>query len=493
MTGDDRDGRCTGHAILFDIPAGPGEHGIARRSQGREIRGSCARYENRPSTGWQLQEIYEPPQCHDPDMRHARGSQPLEQLQCRSRIAGLCGNSIIEVAQVTGSRSGTSSRLLTEVVQVGPRTPGRIVENRIHMASLRQKDFPITIPNSRGGPDFSSEKLCCACWPRGRSVTRGRSMNTREPSLPFDVAGLDRYLTDVIAGFRGPIRVQQFAHGQSNPTYLLETSNERYVLRRKPPGVLLPSAHAVDREFRVMRALLPTDVPVPRTLCYCDDDSVIGTAFYVMEYIEGRIFQDVSLHSLQPAQRTAIYSELNRVIAALHRVEPANIGLGDFGKHGGYVARQVARWTKQYRAAELQQIDAMERLMEWLPQHIPAEQPSRITHGDNRLDNVILHPREPRILAVIDWELATLGDPLADFVYHCMPWRLPPGLGGSLLGSDLEVLGIPTESEYVRSYCERTDRARFEHFDFYMAFGMFRLAAILQGVAARAVQGNASG
>jgi len=276
-------------------------------------------------------------------------------------------------------------------------------------------------------------------------------MNTREPSLSFDVAGLEGYLTGVIAGFRGPIRVQQFVHGQSNPTYLLETASQRYVLRRKPPGVLLPSAHAVDREFRVMRALLPTDVPVPRTLCYCDDDSVIGTAFYVMEYIEGRIFQDVSLETLQPAERTAIYSELNRVIAALHRVEPANIGLGDFGKHGGYVARQVARWTKQYRASELQRIDALERLMEWLPQHIPAEQPSRITHGDYRLDNVIFHPREPRILAVIDWELATLGDPLADFVYHCMPWRLPPGLGGSLLGSfyppapgaELDAAGLP--------------------------------------------------
>jgi aminoglycoside phosphotransferase (APT) family kinase protein len=219
---------------------------------------------------------------------------------------------------------------------------------------------------------------------------------------------------------------------------------------------------------------------------------VIGTAFYIMEYIEGRIFQDVSLQSLQPAERAAIYSELNRVIAALHRVEPVNIGLGDFGKHGRYVARQVARWTKQYRASELQRIEAMERLMEWLPQHIPAEQPSRITHGDYRLDNVIFHPREPRILAVIDWELATLGDPLADLVYHCMPWRMPPGLGGSLLESDLAALGIPTESEYVSSYCERTGRATFEHFDFYMAFGMFRLAAILQGVAARAVQGNAS-
>jgi len=308
-------------------------------------------------------------------------------------------------------------------------------------------------------------------------------MNTREPSLALDVAALDSYLSDVIAGFRGPIGVRQFVHGQSNPTYLLETSHERYVLRRKPPGVLLPSAHAVDREFRVMRALLPTEVPVPRTLCYCDDSNVIGTAFYVMEYVEGRVFTDVLLESLLPDERTAIYAELNRVIAALHCVDPIRAGLGDFGKPGGYVARQVARWTKQYRASESRRIEAMEQLICWLPQHIPPEQPSRIAHGDYRLDNVIFHPREPRILAVIDWELATLGDPLADFVYHCMPWRLPPELAGP---------GIPTESDYVRAYCQCTGRPTLEHFDFYMAFGMFRLAAILQGVAARAAQGNAS-
>jgi len=255
---------------------------------------------------------------------------------------------------------------------------------------------------------------------------------------------------------------------------------------------LLPSAHAVDREFRVMRALLATDVPVPRMLCCCDETSVIGTAFYVMEYVEGRIFQDVCLQSMQPVGRAAIYDELNRVIAALHSLEPVDIGLGDFGRPDGYVARQVARWTRQYRASETQRIDAMEKLMEWLPQHIPPEQPSRITHGDYRLDNVIFHPHEPRILAVIDWELATLGDPLADFVYHCMPWRLPRGVSGPLPGSNLEVPGIPTEPEYVHSYCKRSGRAGFAHFDFYMAFGMFRLAAILQGVAARAVQGNAS-
>jgi aminoglycoside phosphotransferase (APT) family kinase protein len=317
-------------------------------------------------------------------------------------------------------------------------------------------------------------------------------MNTRPPSLTFNVEALEQYLASSITCFRGPIAVQQFVHGQSNPTYLLECGSNRYVLRRKPPGRLLPSAHAVDREFRVMRALLPTDVPVPRTLCYCDDESVIGSVFYVMEYVEGRIFQDLYLDSIPASGRTAIYDELNRVIAALHRVEPANVGLGDFGKHGGYVARQVARWTKQYRASETRRIDAMERLIEWLPQHIPAEQPSRVTHGDYRLDNVIFHPREPRILAVIDWELATLGDPMADFVYHCMPWRLPSGSQSSLTGRDVTALGIPTEPEYVRRYCERTGRASFEHFDFYMAFSMFRLAAFLQEVAARALQGIAS-
>ncbi|MBS0420409.1 MAG: phosphotransferase family protein [Proteobacteria bacterium] len=300
-------------------------------------------------------------------------------------------------------------------------------------------------------------------------------MNTREPSLPLDVAALDSYLTDVIAGFRGPICARPFVHGQANRTYLLETSHERYVLRRKPPCVL-PSANAVEREFRVMRALLPTEVPVPRTLCYCDDSTVIGTPFYVMEYIEGRVFEDVRLESLAPDERKAIYAALNRVIAALHSVDPERAGLGDFGKPGGYVGRQVARWTRQYRACEAQRIEAMEQLIAWLPQHTPAQQPCRIAHGNYRLDNVIFHPREPRILAVLDWELATLGDPLADFVYHCMPWRVAPELTGP---------GIPTESAYVRAYCERTGRAAVEHFDFYMAFGMFRRAALLRGVAAQ--------
>jgi aminoglycoside phosphotransferase (APT) family kinase protein len=317
-------------------------------------------------------------------------------------------------------------------------------------------------------------------------------MNTAAPSLPFDVGGLERHLGAVIPGFRGPLTVRQFVHGQSNPTYLLESGPERYVLRRKPPGVLLPSAHAVDREFRVMRALRNTGVPVPQTLCYCDADAVIGTPFYVMEYVEGRIFQDVGLADMTQAERAAIYDELNRVIATLHDVDPVGIGLGDFGKPGGYIARQIARWSKQYRASETHRIEAMERLIEWLPQQLPPDEPARITHGDYRLDNVIFHPREPRIVAVIDWELATLGDPLADFAYHCMPYRLPAELGGSLVGLDIPALGIPTETEYVRRYCERTGRVSLEHMDFYIAFGLFRMAAILQGVAARALQGNAS-
>jgi aminoglycoside phosphotransferase (APT) family kinase protein len=315
---------------------------------------------------------------------------------------------------------------------------------------------------------------------------------SQAPTLPFDAGRLELFLSSAIPDARGALTVSQFAHGQSNPTYLVASSGGRYVLRRKPPGALLPSAHAVDREFRVMSALHGTEVPVPRMLCYCADETVIGTAFYMMEYVEGRIFKDVSLPEIAREERAAIYAELNRVIAALHRIEPAAVGLGDFGKPGRYVERQIARWSQQYRASETQRIEAMERLMDWLPRQIPLEPGSGIAHGDYRLDNVIFHPTEPRILAVIDWELATLGDPLADFAYHCMPYRLPPSLGGSLLSHDLSALRIPGEAEYVQRYCEHTGRGSLEHLDFYMAFGMFRLAAILQGVAARARQGNAS-
>ncbi len=309
---------------------------------------------------------------------------------------------------------------------------------------------------------------------------------------PFATGRLREFLAAHGCAPRGPLTVRQFAHGHSNPTYLLEGAATRLVLRAKPPGRLLPSAHAVDREFRVMQALRPTAVPVPQVVAYCEDESVIGAAFYVMEFVAGRIFQDIGLAENSPAERAAIYAELNRVIARLHALDPAAIGLDSFGKPHGYVRRQIERWTRQYRASETHRIEAMERLIEWLPAHLPPEQPARIAHGDYRLDNVIFHPREPRIAAVIDWELATLGDPLADFAYHCMPWRLAPDLAGTVMHGDVGAPGIPPLQDYLQWYEQHTGCAAGRHFDYYMAFGMFRLAAILQGVAARALQGNAS-
>lgn len=315
----------------------------------------------------------------------------------------------------------------------------------------------------------------------------------------FDVARLERYLADHVpeigsdfadsVSARGErITVRQFSGGQSNPTYLVAAGEARCVLRRKPSGVLLPSAHAVDREFRVIGALASTPVPVPRAIAYCDDADVIGTPFYLMEYVEGTVYWDHDLPGLAPGQRAAVYDELNRVIAELHRVDPSAIGLGDFGRPGNYCARQIARWTKQYRASEGERIEEMEHLIEWLPAHAPAIEPYGLTHGDYRLDNVIFAAGEPRIRAVIDWELSTLGNPLADFAYSCIGWRLAERLAGL----DLATLGIPSESEYVAAYCRRTGVDSIEDFDFYIAFGLFRLAAILAGVAARAKAGNAS-
>jgi aminoglycoside phosphotransferase (APT) family kinase protein len=286
--------------------------------------------------------------------------------------------------------------------------------------------------------------------------------------------------------------VRQFDGGQSNPTYLIDASSGRYVLRRKPPGALLPSAHAVDREFRVISALRHTDVPVPKALCFCDDESIIGTVFYVMDYVPGDIYRNPDLPRLATAQRAKIYDELNRVIAALHSIDPAEVGLADFGKAGSYAERQIARWTKQYRASETDKIDAMERLIDWLPAHIPAEEEeqTRIIHGDYRIGNVIFDPDTLTLRAVLDWELSTLGNPLADFAYHCMPFRLPATM--SDCAGTIGQSGIPSEAAYLRRYCERTGRAVIRHFDFYYAFSMFRLAAILQGVKARSLQGNAS-
>jgi aminoglycoside phosphotransferase (APT) family kinase protein len=310
----------------------------------------------------------------------------------------------------------------------------------------------------------------------------------------LDVARLERWLGERIAD-ASPLAIQQFSGGQSNPTYLLSTPGGRYVLRRKPPGTLLPSAHAVDREFRIINALAGTDVPVPRALSYCDDVTVAGTPFYLMEYVEGRIFWNPALPGLSPPERAAAYEEMNRVIAAIHTVDPDAVGLSDFGRRENYVARQIERWSKQYRASELELIDSMEQLIDWLPKHVPPDEPARITHGDFRIDNLIFDRTEPRILAVIDWELATLGNAFSDFAYNCMPYRMPESMRKGLAALDLAQLGIPSEREYVRQYLARTGRTAEPApgaFDFYIAFNLFRLASILQGVAARARLGNAS-
>jgi aminoglycoside phosphotransferase (APT) family kinase protein len=307
----------------------------------------------------------------------------------------------------------------------------------------------------------------------------------------FDVERLSQYLRANIAGFAGPLHVEQFRGGQSNPTFLLTTPGKRYVLRRKPPGKLLPSAHAVDREYRVICALRQARIPVAPAWVLCMDESVIGTAFYVMDYIQGRVLWDQSLPGMSRSERAAIFDELNRVMAALHQVDYQAIGLGDYGKPGNYLERQIGRWTKQYRASETEKIEAMEKLIEWLPRHIPPQDETSVVHGDYRLDNVIFHPSEPRILAVLDWELSTLGHPLADFAYHCMYWRLTPGEFRGLGGLDLPALGIPTEEEYVAAYCRRTGRTRIEHWDYYTAYNMFRLAGIVQGIMGRVVEGTA--
>ena len=315
----------------------------------------------------------------------------------------------------------------------------------------------------------------------------------------FDEAGLAAYLhAHMPALAPGPLLVEQFKGGQSNPTFRLTAADgQRFVLRRKPLGVLLQSAHAVDREFRVISALAGTDVPVAGAHVLCQDAAVMGTDFYVMDCVEGRVLWDPTLPGMSPAERGAMYSELNRVIAALHRMDPSVLGLDGYGKVGGYLERQVKRWTSQYRAAETESIAAMESLISWLPQHMPAEGPTRIVHGDYRLDNVMFHPTEPRILAVLDWELSTLGEPLVDFAYHCMTWHMHKGpTSRGLGGQDLAALGIPQENVYLQTYLQRTAQAGrqidADEWGYYLVFNMFRLAGILQGILARALQGNAS-
>ena len=311
----------------------------------------------------------------------------------------------------------------------------------------------------------------------------------------FDVQKLDAYMREHVVGFSGTLVVEQFKGGQSNPTFRLSAGGKNYVLRRKPPGVLLPSAHAVDREYRVISALAKTEVPVAQTYALCEDPAVLGTAFYIMDCVEGRILWDPTLPDYNNAERGALYSELNRVMAALHCVDYKAIGLGEYGKPGNYIERQVARWTKQYKAAETEKIDAADQLIEWLPKYIPPGDEVAIVHGDYRFDNVIFHPTEPRILAVLDWELSTLGHPLVDFAYHCMTWRMSGGGGRGMAGADLASLGIPSEADYVALYMERTGRTNAvskAEWNYYMVFNMFRLVGILQGIAHRAQQGNAS-
>ena len=308
----------------------------------------------------------------------------------------------------------------------------------------------------------------------------------------FDVAVLERYLRERVPDFAGPLTVRQFMGGQSNPTYHLSTPRAQYVLRRKPPGKLLPSAHAVDREYRVITALAGSGVPVPRTYLLCQDDAVIGTWFYVMECVPGRVLTDPRLPDETPADRAKIYDHMNAVLARLHTVDWKAIGLEDFGRPGNYFARQIHRWTGQYRASETERIDSMERLIAWLPEHIPADDTTTLVHGDFRLGNTIVHATEPRIVAVLDWELSTLGHPLADLGYNCMPYRLAAESMDGFQGADLAALGMPTESEYLSAYCRRTGRAGIVDWEFYVAFSMFRLSAIAQGIMGRVIEGTAS-
>ena len=308
----------------------------------------------------------------------------------------------------------------------------------------------------------------------------------------FDVTSLERFLREHVEGFGGKLEVEQFKGGQSNPTFMLKAAEKRYVLRRKPPGKLLQSAHAVDREYRVITALHGIGFPVAKTYCLCMDDAIIGTAFYVMDYVAGRVLWEPSLPQMGKEQRGAYFDELNRVIALLHSVDYAAIALADYGKPGNYIERQINRWTKQYRASETERIEAMENLIEWLPKNIPQGDETTIVHGDYRMDNVMFHPTEPKMLAVLDWELSTLGHPLADFAYHCMTWRLTPGQFRGMMGVDFKALGIPTEQEYVSAYCRRTGRDHIPNWDFYMAYNMFRLAGILQGIMGRVKDGTAA-
>ncbi len=304
----------------------------------------------------------------------------------------------------------------------------------------------------------------------------------------FDEAALAAWMQASVEGFEGPLEVRQFKGGQSNPTYQLVTPAKKYVMRRKPPGKLLPSAHAVDREFKVISALHPTGFPVAKPYGLCVDEGVIGTMFYVMDMVEGRILWDQSLPQYEPAERHAIYMAKLKTLADLHNTDYQAVGLGDYGKPGNYMGRQVDRWTKQYRASETVKLEDMERLIEWLPQSVPNQDRTSVVHGDYRLDNMVLHPTEARVTAVLDWELSTLGDPLADFTYLLMNW-----VNGSIATiPDLKAHGIPTAEEYVAEYCRLTGRDGLPEVNWFFAYNSFRLAGILQGIVGRVRDGTAN-
>ena len=312
----------------------------------------------------------------------------------------------------------------------------------------------------------------------------------------LDEGALTEYMRAHVEGFEGPLSVAQFKGGQSNPTYKITAKSGAYVLRRKPPGKLLPSAHAVDREFRVISALYGQNFPVARPFALCEDDAVIGTMFYIMDCVEGRIIWEPDIPGSDPEERAQIYDAMNRTIADLHLIDVEAAGLSDFGRAEGYVARQIKRWSEQYRLSETDSVPEMDRLMEWLPGACPQTSRAGLVHGDYRLDNMILHASEPRVLAVLDWELSTLGDPIGDFTYHMMQWRMPQSDGGagtgSLVGCDLDALGIPSMEAYVEAYCRRTGVERIDNLDFYFAYNFFRLAAILQGIVGRVRDGTAT-
>jgi aminoglycoside phosphotransferase (APT) family kinase protein len=315
-------------------------------------------------------------------------------------------------------------------------------------------------------------------------------------SAHFEQARLVEYLHEHVPGFQGPLNVRQFQGGQSNLTYLLEAPKAKYVLRRQPDGALLKSAHAVDREFRVISALARVPgFPVPEPIALCEDRSVLGSMFYVMRHVEGRIFWDCRMPDLDPRERAAVFDSVNETLARLHTVDYASLGLGDFGKPGNYFTRQISRWTRQYELSRTQDIPEMESLISWLPAAVPADDGrSSIVHGDYSLHNIIIHPSEPRVVAVVDWELSTLGHPLGDLMYHAMEWYRPPGVDarGTLEGADLAALGIPTLENYIKRYCERTGFALTANLPFYRAFNLFRTAAILQGIGHRLIEGNAA-